>query len=168
MFEPYYTQYVNHIEFAGAKIVTAPMVTNHSGEWLFDLKAFENSITEKTKLVILTNPHNPSGKMFTEQEIKQISEILDRHPHVTVLSDDVYFHLPFDGRKYINFANYSQQNWNKTVTVYSAGKMLNCTGWKIGWMIGPQDLVTQAMFVHEAMSFNTNVPGQIALARSMD
>ena len=66
MFEPYYTQYVNHIEFAGAKIVTAPMVTNHSGEWLFDLKAFENSITEKTKLVILTNPHNPSGKMFTE------------------------------------------------------------------------------------------------------
>lgn len=75
--------------------------------------------------------------MFTEHEIKKLSEILDRHPHVTVLSDDVYFHLPFDGRKYISFANYSQSNWKKTVSVFSAGKMLNCTGWKIGWMVGP-------------------------------
>jgi aspartate aminotransferase len=66
-----------------------------------------------------------------------LTELLDKHPHVTVLSDDVYFHLPFDGRKYVSFANYSQSNWDKTVTVFSAGKMLNCTGWKIGWMIGP-------------------------------
>jgi aspartate/methionine/tyrosine aminotransferase len=67
MFEPYYTQYVNHIEFAGAKIVTAPMVVSPStGEWLFNIRAFENSITKNTKLVLLTNPHNPSGKMFTE------------------------------------------------------------------------------------------------------
>ena len=81
MFEPYYTQYVNHIEFAGAKIVTAPMVVSPiTGEWLFNFKAFENSITKKTKLVLITNPHNPSGKIFTEQEIKQLSEILDKHP----------------------------------------------------------------------------------------
>lgn len=168
MFEPYYTQYVNHIEFSGAKIVTAPMVINSQGEWLFDFKAFENAITPRTKLVMITNPHNPSGKMFTEQEIRQLTEILNKHPQITVLSDDVYFHLPFDGRKYVNFANYSQSNWEKTVTVFSAGKMLNCTGWKIGWMIGPEDLITQAMYVHEACSYNTNNPGQIALAKSMD
>ena len=76
-----------------------------------------------------------------------------------MLSDDVYFHLPFDGRKHVSFANYSKSNWEKTITIFSAGKMLNCTGWKIGWAVGPAQLIQQAMFVHEAMSFNTNVPG---------
>lgn len=117
---------------------------------------------------MITNPHNPSGKMFTDAEIKRLSEILDKYPDVTVLSDDVYYYLPFDGRKHTSFANYSESNWNKTINVFSSGKMLNCTGWKIGWSIGPENLVKQAMFVHESTSFNTNVPGQIALARSMD
>jgi aspartate/methionine/tyrosine aminotransferase len=80
MFEPFYTQYTNHIEFAGASIVPIPMVTSPNHEWCFDFKKFAESITPKTKLVVLTNPHNPSGKMFTEHEIKHVSEILDRHP----------------------------------------------------------------------------------------
>ena len=68
MFEPFYSQYVNHIEFAGAKIVTAPMTTNQEGEWHFDFETFENSISSNTKVVLLTNPHNPCGKMFSESE----------------------------------------------------------------------------------------------------
>lgn len=159
IFEPYYSQYINHIEFAGAKIVTAPMNTDESGEWSFDFKAFENAITPNTKVVLLTNPHNPCGKMFSEPEIKLLSEILDRNSHVMVITDDVYFHLPFDGRKHVSFAKFSKSNWEKTITIFSVGKMLNCTGWKIGWAIGPSRLIKQAMFVHEAMSFNTNVPG---------
>ena len=168
MFEPYYSQYINHIEFAGAKIVTAPMTTNEEGEWFFDFVAFENSITKKTKIVLLTNPHNPCGKMFSEADVKKMTEILDRHPHILVISDDVYFHLPFDGKKHVSFAKYNKSNWEKTITIFSVGKMLNCTGWKIGWAIGPSRLIQQAMFVHEAMSFNTNVAGQIAIARSLD
>lgn len=168
MFEPFYTQYVNHVEFSGATPVTAPMFTNQDGVWSFDFDHFEKLITEKTKLVMITNPHNPSGKMFTEAEIERLSKILDKHPQVTVLSDDVYYYLPFDGRKHLSFANYSESNWNKTINVFSSGKMLNCTGWKIGWSIGPENLIKQAMFVHESTSFNTNVPGQIALAKSMD
>lgn len=109
--------------------------------------------------MLLTNPHNPSGKMFTEAETKQMTEILNRHPHVLVITDEVYFHLPFDGRKQVSFARYCKSNWEKTITVFSVGKMLNCTGWKIGWAVGPARLIKQAMFVHEAMSFNTNVPG---------
>lgn len=69
MFEPYYTQYVNHIEFAGAKIVTAPMFQDSNNQWQFNFDVFEKSITPKTKLVLITNPHNPSGKMFTLAEI---------------------------------------------------------------------------------------------------
>lgn len=136
------------------------MRLNEKKEWYFDFDIFEKSITPKTKMVILTNPHNPTGKIFTEAEIKKLTEILKKHPQVTVLSDDVYYFLPFDGRKYVNFANYCPENWAKTITVFSSGKMLNATGWKVGWTIGPQELVSQAMFVHECSTFNVNVPGQ--------
>jgi len=168
MFEPYYTQYINHIEFAGADCVTSPMYTNDKGEWFFDFDHFEKSLDENSKLLIITNPHNPSGKIFTEDEIARLSAILDKWPQVTVLSDEVYFHLPFDGRKLVSFANYSESNWKKTVNVFSAGKMLNCTGWKIGWAIGPKDLIHQAFFVHEASVFCPNVPGQYALSKSLE
>lgn len=144
------------------------MFTNEQGEWFFDFETFEKQITSKTKLVILTNPHNPTGKIFTKEEIARVTEILKRHPHVHVLSDDVYYFLPFDGREYVNFANFCPENWSKTITIYSSGKMLNATGWKIGWTIGPADLVKQAMFVHECTSFNLNVPGQIAIAQTLD
>ena len=108
---------------------------------------------------MITNPHNPSGKLWSEAEICRLTEILDRHPHVKVVSDDVYFFLPFDGRKYTSFADYSPENFAKTITIFSAGKMLNSTGWKVGWMVGPKDMVAQAMYVHEASTFNCNVPG---------
>ena len=168
MFEPYYTQYVNQIEFAGASIKTSPMYTDAEKVWQFDFDHFEKSITPQTKLVLITNPHNPSGKLWTEAEILRLTEILDRHPHVKVISDDVYFFLPFDGREYCSFANYSPSNFEKTITIFSSGKMLNCTGWKVGWMIGPPDMVKHAMYVHEASCFNINVPGQIAVAKSLD
>lgn len=139
MFEPYFTLYVNNIEFSGAKIVTAPMFTQDN-EWQFDFEAFRQKLSAKTKLVILTNPHNPTGKMFTLEEIKKISTILDEYPQITVLSDEVYFHLAFDQKQHLHFTSYGK-NWERTITVFSAGKLLNSTGWKIGWAIGPAQLI---------------------------
>jgi N-succinyldiaminopimelate aminotransferase len=66
---------------------------------------------------------------------------LERRPEIKVLSDDVYYFLPFDGRQHISFAAYSEENYSKTITIFSAGKMLNCTGWKVGWAVGPKDLI---------------------------
>jgi len=144
------------------------MYTNEKGEWHFDFDHFEKSLDENSKLIILNNPHNPSGRIFTPEEIERLSKILEKWPQVTVLNDEVYFHLPFDGRKLTSFANYSQTNWDKSVNVYSAGKMLNCTGWKIGWTIGPEKLIAQAFYSHEATTFTNNVPGQVAIARCME
>lgn len=158
VFEPYFSLYINQIDFSGAKVMTAPMYTNENGVWFMDFKAFEAAINEKTKLIVITNPHNPTGKMWTEEEIKKLTEIMNRHPHVTILSDEVYFHLSFDGRKHLSFANYGN-NWEKTLTVFSAGKLLNITGWKIGWTIGPANLIKHALFVHESTAFNANAPG---------
>jgi N-succinyldiaminopimelate aminotransferase len=84
-----------------------------------------------------------------------------------VISDDVYYFLPYDNKKYHLFANIGE-NYKRTVTIFSAGKMMNCTGWKVGWVIGPADLIRNASQVHDAAVFNNNVPGQIAISRSLD
>ena len=75
-----------------------------------------------------------------------------------VVSDDVYYFLPYDGREHTLFANIGD-NYKRTITVFSAGKMMNCTGWKVGWCVGPPELINHVTYVHEACVFNFNVPG---------
>lgn len=79
----------------------------------------------------------------------------------------MYYFLPYDNREHHLFANIGD-NYKKTVTIFSAGKMMNCTGWKVGWAIGPQDIIKNIAAVHEAAVFNLNVPGQVAIANSLD
>jgi aspartate/methionine/tyrosine aminotransferase len=107
---------------------------------------------------MITNPHNPTGKVFSLKELLKLTAILEKYPHVMVISDDVYYRLPFDGREHHLFADIGD-NFKKTITIFSAGKMLNCTGWKVGWAIGPQDLIKNTSYVHEAACYNINVPG---------
>ena len=165
-FEPYYTQYVNYAEFAGATVKTAPLRLV-DGAWQYDFDALERTITSKTKVMMITNPHNPTGKLFTRGELEKLTAILDKHPQIVVVSDDVYFHLPYDNREHVLFANIGE-NYKRTITIFSAGKMMNCTGWKVGWMIGPPELIKHVSYVHESCTFNINVPGQVAIAKSLD
>lgn len=79
MFEPYYTSYVSYIEFGGAKIKTAPFSIKN-GQWQYDLDALEKQITPKTKVLMITNPHNPTGKIFTYQELLRLTEIVEKNP----------------------------------------------------------------------------------------
>ena len=137
-------------------------------KWSFDFEDFEKCIGSKTKAVLITNPHSPTGKVWTKEELGKLTAILDKYPDITVISDDVNYFLPYDGMEYHSFANYCPENWKKTITVYSGGKLFNATGWKVGWAIGPENLIKSASHVHEATSFNANVPSQIAMARSLD
>ena len=156
-FEPYYTQYVNYAEFAGATVKTAPLRLV-DGKWEYDFDALERLITPKTKCMMITNPHNPTGKLFTKDELVKLTKIVEKHPQLIVVSDDVYYHLPYDGREHTLFANIGD-NYKRTITVFSAGKMMNCTGWKVGWCVGPPELIKHVSYVHEAAVFNLNVPG---------
>ena len=79
-FQPYYTQYVNYVEFAGGKLKTIPMRLDSKNVWEFDFDQFESMINERTKVVFLNNPHNPTGKVFTEKEIERLTNILNKHP----------------------------------------------------------------------------------------
>ena len=133
----------------------------------YDWDAFEDALGPKTKVVLLTNPHNPTGKCLREHEIIRITEALEKKaPQAYVISDDVYDFLSFD-TDYKVFANYGD-NWKKTLTIYSGGKLMNCTGWKIGWTIGPSELTREASLIHESGIFNVNVPGQVAIAHSLE
>ena len=106
--------------------------------------------------------------MLSKQDIETLSNILDhKAPHSWVVSDDVYSSLIYDKKEYTHFASY-KNNWERTLTVFSAGKLLNCTGWKIGWVVGPADPIKEAALMHEIAIYNVNVPGQVAVGLSLD
>ena len=90
--------------------------------------------------MILNSPHNPTGKVFDIKELEIISEILNDFPEVLVIADEVYEFLTFDNRKHHYFASIGD-NWTRTVTIFSGGKLFCCTGWRIGWVIGPEPLL---------------------------
>ena len=119
------------------------MSLDSNNAWQFDFDLFEQSINEKTKVVFLNNPHNPSGKVFDLKDMERLTDILNKHPNIYVICDEVYYLFPFDRKQHYSFANFDQ-NFKKTITVFSAGKMLNVTGWKVGWCIGPENLIKAA------------------------
>lgn len=125
------------------------------------------ALSQKTKLIIINTPHNPTGKCFTLEELTTISEILKDFPNCVVLADEVYDFLTFDGLKHVPFATIDD-NWHKTVSVYSGGKLLIATGWKIGWAIGPERIIKLGGIINNTISYCTNHPGQIAMANSLD
>ena len=92
-------------------------------KYRLDLDILKETLNSKTRLIVLNTPHNPTGKVFTLEELEQISDILEEYPHVYVLSDEVYFFLTFDQRPHHFFANI-KDNWKKTVTLYSGSKVM--------------------------------------------
>ena len=95
-----------------------------------------------------------------------IAEILKEFPNVIVLSDEVYDFLTFDGQPFVPYASIGD-NFNKTVTVYSGGKLFNATGWKCGWAIGPQNLIKPAGLLTYASIYCSNTPIQVAMSKSL-
>lgn len=114
------------------------MLVGH--EFKLDLDSLKAALNEKTRLIILNTPHNPTGKVFSRVELLEITEILEEFHHVFVISDEVYDFLTFDDHEHVMFANL-KNNWEKTITVFSGGKQFSCTGWKIGWSIAPADII---------------------------
>ena len=99
--------------------------------------------------------------------MQQISDILDDCPHVLVLSDEVYDFLTFDGLEHVCFATVGN-NWDRTVSIFSGGKLFSCTGWKVGWAIGPQNLIYNGGIICNTVFYCFNTPGQVAMSNSLD
>ena len=151
--------YLDHVELSGGKIRTVPLVSNNKDDWNFDSALLREALASpKVKLFILNTPHNPTGKVFTEDELITITKILEEFPDIIVLSDEVYEFLTFDYRKHLHFAAI-RNNWGKTVSIFSGGKLFNATGWKVGWAIAPTSLHYMGGVIANTVFYCFNTPG---------
>ncbi len=160
--EPFYDSYVPGIIMANAIPVYVPL---HSPTWTFDSDELRAAFTPKTRAIILNTPHNPTGRVFTREELTLIAELCIEHD-VTVISDEVYEHLLFDNARHIPIATLPSM-FERTVTVSSAGKLFSATGWKIGWVYGAPALIEGVGRAHQFVTFAVHYPSQEAMAYAL-
>ena len=161
--EPYYDSYVPGIIMANAVPVYVPL---HPPAWTFDTDELRSAFTGKTRALILNTPQNPTGRVFTHQELMLIAELCIEHD-VTVIADEVYEHLLFAPAEHIPIATLPGM-FERTVTVSSGGKLFSATGWKVGWVYGPPDLVEGVARAHQFVTFAVHHPSQEAIAYALN
>ena len=162
VFEPMYDSYQAGIALAAATPVPVLLTPAADGRWLFDAAALRAAISDRTKLILLNTPHNPTGKVFDRGELELIAEVATEHDLI-VVTDEVYEHLVFDGSEHIPLATLPGM-FDRTLTVSSGGKTFHTTGWKIGWMTGPTELVTAARLAKQYLTYVNGAPFQPATA----
>ena len=163
VWEPYYDSYRAMIQFAGA--VRRP-VTLRAPDYRFDVADLEAAVTEQTKLLLLNTPHNPTGHVFDRDELEAVADVARRHDLV-VVTDEVYEHLTFDDHAHVPIATLPGM-FERTVTISSSGKTFSFTGWKIGWVSGPVDLVAAVEGAKNWLSYSSGAPFQPAIAHALD
>jgi N-succinyldiaminopimelate aminotransferase len=161
--EPYYDSYVPDIIMANAVPVYVPL---HPPAWTFDTDELRSAFTRKPRALILNTPQNPTGRVFTHQELMLIAELCIEHD-VTVIADEVYEHLLFAPAQHIPIATLPGM-FERTVTVSSGGKLFSATGWKVGWVYGPPDLVEGVARAHQFVTFAVHHPSQEAIAYALN
>src|SRR5579859_179613 len=160
--EPFYDSYVPNIIMAHAVPVYVPL---RQPTWTFDPAELRAAFSAKTRAIILNSPHNPSGRVFTREELTLIAQLCIEHD-VTVISDEVYEHLLFGAAQHIPIATLPGM-FERTVTVSSGGKSFSTTGWKIGWVYGHPDLVDGVGRAHQFITFASHYPAQEAIAYAL-
>jgi kynurenine aminotransferase len=167
--EPFFDQYISNIEFAGGKIVYVPMRppphgaerTSSAADWTVDFDELARAFSPRTKMLVLNTPHNPVGKVFSRDELQRVADLCVRN-NTIILSDEVYdrlFYVPFT-----RIATLSPEVERLTLTVGSAGKNFYATGWRVGWLMGPPDLIQHVSAAHTRICFSTVSPLQEACA----
>ncbi|MEM9203445.1 MAG: pyridoxal phosphate-dependent aminotransferase [Actinomycetota bacterium] len=157
-FEPYYDSYAAGIALSGA---ARRVVTLRAPDFSFDPAALRAAFSPATKAVLINTPHNPTGKVFSREELTLIAELCCEHDVIAV-TDEVYEHLVFDG-EHIALATLPGMA-ERTLTVSSAGKIFSFTGWKVGWACGPADLVAAVRTAKQFLTFAGGAPLQHAVA----
>jgi N-succinyldiaminopimelate aminotransferase len=160
--EPYYDSYVAMIQIAGG---TRKPVTLRAPDFRLDLAELAAAITDRTRLILLNSPHNPTGTVLTRAELEGVAALAIAHDLV-VVSDEVYEHLVF-GVEHVPIATLPGM-FERTVTISSAGKTFSVTGWKVGWASGPADLVAAVEGAKNWLTYASGGPLQPAVAHALD
>ena len=159
---PYWVSYPDIVLLAGAN----PIVIECSEDQGFKLSAkdLEAKITNNTKWLILNSPSNPTGACYSEQEIKNLSQVLKRNPHVNILSDDIYEHITYDNFKFFTIAQIPEIK-NKVITMNGVSKSYAMTGWRIGYAAGDKDIIKA---IAKIQSQSTTNPSSISQAAAVE
>ncbi|EME31672.1 kynurenine aminotransferase [Galdieria sulphuraria] len=173
--EPAFDIYFGAVVYAGAtpRFVSLLMQSKEATQPLaasdlrLDYEELRRVLSERSRLLILNTPHNPTGKVFKKEELENIAKVLQEFPRCLVLCDEVYQHLVYDDEVHVPMATIENM-WERTISVYSAGKTFSVTGWKIGWAIGPFHLIRPMMLSQQWIVFSTTTPLQQAVASSLE
>jgi methionine transaminase len=157
--EPSYDSYVPNVEINGAKAVLVPLKVPGYG---IDWQAVRNARTTKTKAIIINTPHNPTGAVISEDDIKELRKTVEG-TNIFIVSDEVYEHLIFDDIPHLSILRYPDL-LQRSFVCFSFGKVYNCTGWKLGYAVAPASLTKEFRKVHQFNAFTCFTPTQVALA----
>ena len=162
LFEPAYDSYVPDVLSNGGIPVFIPL---NPKDYSYNWDLVREKISKKTKALILNSPHNPTASLITDEDIKELEKITEG-TDILIVSDEVYEHITFDGKKHISLAS-SDELSKRTFVISSFGKTYHTTGWKMGYCAAPENLTKEFRKMHQFIVFSTNTPIQYAYAEFM-
>lgn len=160
--DPSYDSYEPSVLVAGGK----PIRVSLNNDYTPNFNRIEDAITSKTKMIVINNPHNPTGRIWTEKDFEALETILEKHPQILILGDEVYEYITFT-QPHISF-NTREKLKHRTVIASSFGKSLHVTGWKVGYLIAPENLMYEMKKVHQFLVFSVNSFSQHAIAEYLN
>ncbi|MDH2903073.1 MAG: pyridoxal phosphate-dependent aminotransferase [Actinomycetota bacterium] len=162
MFEPFYDAYAACTAMAGANRRVVALRPPH---WTFEPAELENAVSERTRLLVLNTPHNPTGKVFSLSELQVIADVCQRHDLIAV-TDEVYEHLVYDSehRSLASLPGMAE----RTITISSAAKTFSFTGWKIGWACASPALISAVRAAKQFLTYVNGAPFQYAIAQGLN
>jgi N-succinyldiaminopimelate aminotransferase len=161
VFEPYYDSYAAVVALAGARLVTVPL---RWPDFQPDLDDLRDAVTDRTRVILVNDPHNPTGAVFSAEVRAEVVRLAEMHDAL-IVTDEVYEHLVFD-EPHVPIATIPGA-WERTVTISSGGKTFSTTGWKIGWATGPSDLVDAVLAVKQFLTYVNGSAFQPAIATGL-
>jgi len=162
VFEPYYDSYLPGIQIADG---VPRIYTLRPPDWTIDREELQALFSDKTKLILINTPHNPTGKVYSEEELRFIADLCVKHDVIAVM-DEVYEHIIFDGVRHVSMSALLGMA-ERTVTISSTGKTFSMTGWKVGWAVAAPELNQSIFRVHQFMNYCGVAPLQEAMVTAM-
>jgi methionine aminotransferase len=160
--DPSYDCYEAPILLSNAKPIRVALNDDFTPNW----ENINSATNENTKLIMINNPHNPTGKTWTSADFDQLEKLVDSFPNLLIFSDEVYEYITFE-QIHISIHN-RQKLWNRSITVSSFGKSFHITGWKIGYVIAAEHLMKEIKKVHQFLVFSVNSISQVAISEYLD
>jgi methionine aminotransferase len=160
VFEPAYDSYIPAIELNGAKAVPIELTFP---QYAINWEEVKKKVSEKTRAIMINSPHNPTGSVLSEEDIRQLRSVT-AGTNIMIISDEVYEHLIFDGLQHQSILKYPDL-LERSFVCFSFGKVYHCTGWKLGYCIGPAYAMKEFRKIHQFNCFTCDTPKQVALAR---